>query len=242
MIVVSGEADIRNYRQLAVHISENTSLPGDVMFYRGPMDVLDHSSDAFSFGGKMGIDATIKMEEERNGMHNLTGMSKEKFSGTAGLFLKDRLVKGYNLDLIRNGIPVIILSVNRSEDSDIILKVRDLFKKNDPEGAAKLILVTDHSVDTGNLHMVAWQVLGNSDPQRDHIFISESSILIDATIKAFRKGGFSRRWPNVVCSDERTIKAVNEKWESLGIGGFIGSPSEIYRKLLVGNGEETSVK
>ncbi|MCK7536325.1 MAG: hypothetical protein MZV63_37750 [Marinilabiliales bacterium] len=37
------------------------------IFTRGPLDVLDHSSDTFSFGGKTGIDATEKLPEEITG-------------------------------------------------------------------------------------------------------------------------------------------------------------------------------
>ena len=55
-----------------------------------------------------------------------------------------------------------------------------------------------------------------------------SSVLIDGTIKAYRKGGFPRKWPNVVCSDIETISAIDQKWESLGIGEFIHSPSLKY--------------
>src|SRR5207245_9879706 len=36
----------------------------DVRFTMGPIDVLDHSSRAFTFGSKMGIDATRKWKEE----------------------------------------------------------------------------------------------------------------------------------------------------------------------------------
>ena len=39
----------------------------DLIFSHGPLDVLDHSSDSFSFGGKLGIDATIKLAEEISG-------------------------------------------------------------------------------------------------------------------------------------------------------------------------------
>jgi 4-hydroxy-3-polyprenylbenzoate decarboxylase len=35
-----------------------------VTFTRGPVDVLDHSSQHFTFGSKMGIDATRKWPEE----------------------------------------------------------------------------------------------------------------------------------------------------------------------------------
>jgi 4-hydroxy-3-polyprenylbenzoate decarboxylase len=36
----------------------------DVRFTMGPIDVLDHSSRGFTFGSKMGIDATRKWKEE----------------------------------------------------------------------------------------------------------------------------------------------------------------------------------
>jgi 4-hydroxy-3-polyprenylbenzoate decarboxylase len=36
----------------------------DIRFTMGPIDVLDHSSRAFSYGSKMGIDATTKWREE----------------------------------------------------------------------------------------------------------------------------------------------------------------------------------
>jgi 4-hydroxy-3-polyprenylbenzoate decarboxylase len=35
-----------------------------VRFTMGPMDVLDHSSRGFTYGSKMGIDATRKWKEE----------------------------------------------------------------------------------------------------------------------------------------------------------------------------------
>ncbi|HXO83918.1 MAG TPA: menaquinone biosynthesis decarboxylase, partial [Gemmatimonadales bacterium] len=36
----------------------------DVRFTMGPIDVLDHSSRGFTYGSKMGIDATRKWKEE----------------------------------------------------------------------------------------------------------------------------------------------------------------------------------
>ena len=45
-------------------------LSKDLLFSHGPLDVLDHSSDTFSFGGKVGVDATIKQIEESSGRDN----------------------------------------------------------------------------------------------------------------------------------------------------------------------------
>ncbi len=36
----------------------------DIRFTMGPIDVLDHASRAFTYGSKMGIDATRKWKEE----------------------------------------------------------------------------------------------------------------------------------------------------------------------------------
>jgi 4-hydroxy-3-polyprenylbenzoate decarboxylase len=238
LIVVSGNIDIRNYSELVRHIFENVDLKMDFMFSHGPLDVLDHSSDAFSFGGKLGIDATIKHPEENAGREKNRSSDFPYYNFRDNDFLSNSLIVNFNQNLINNNIPVIIVSVNRFRDEDIIEKVKELFRSNDPEGIFRLILVVDHTVDPCNLQMVAWQILGNSDPERDHEFITPSSLIIDGTIKAFRKGGFPRKWPNIVCSVSDTISTVDRKWETLGLGPLINSPSEIYRKLVFGGSDE----
>jgi len=225
LIVVSGDINIRNYRELAQHVFANVDMDKDLLFCRGPLDVLDHSSDAFSFGGKVGVDATVKLVEENEEKINIIQDIKSDFFTVLYNFLDRNLIKNYHLNLFNDDIPVLIIAVNRSLDPNVIEKVSNLFKTNDPNGFFKMIIVVDHTVDPGDYFTVAWQVLGNSDPQRDHEYISTSSLLIDGTIKAYRKGGFSRRWPNVVCSDSDTISTIDKKWESLKIGPLIDSPS-----------------
>jgi 4-hydroxy-3-polyprenylbenzoate decarboxylase len=238
LVVVSGEIDIRNYRELVLHLFENTDMKRDLLFSHGPLDVLDHSSDAFSFGGKLGIDATIKHSEENTGRDK--GMTSDSLKSISvyPYLSGNNLVVNYNPDLYEAGIPVMIVSVNRFLNKDAVEDVKKLFRQNDPGGIFRLILVVDHTVDPYDMHMVAWQVLGNSDPKRDHEYITSSSLVMDGTIKAFRKGGFTRKWPNVVCSDSETISTIDKKWASLGIGPFVQSPSEIYRKLVLRGGDE----
>jgi 4-hydroxy-3-polyprenylbenzoate decarboxylase len=231
MIVVSGDIDIRNYRLLLSHIFANVDIMHDLLFSHGPLDVLDHSSDNFSFGGKVGVDATIKQIEEISGRNKITKSDRPEHSEIAVDFLDRNIVKNSNSFLFEDDIPILIISVNRSEDADVIEKVKDMFRTNDSDGIFRVILIVDHTVDVGDLFMVAWQILGNTDPQRDHEFISPFSVLFDGTIKAYRKGGFIRRWPNVVCSGNETISVIDKKWDSLGIGEFISSPSIRYIRL-----------
>jgi 4-hydroxy-3-polyprenylbenzoate decarboxylase len=241
MIVVSGDIDIRDYKALLIHVFKNTDFTKDLSFTYGPLDVLDHSSDNFSFGGKAGIDATIKLPEENSGRNNISELHNCNFSGLNVGFLVNELIKSYNLSLLTANIPVIILSVDRSGNSDVIEELKSLFRTSDAEGICRLILVVDHTVDVTDMFMVAWQILGNTDPRRDHELISPLSVLIDGTIKAYRKGAFSRKWPNVVCSDLETISSIDQKWSSLGIGTFVNSPSERYLRLARKGSDEILV-
>jgi 4-hydroxy-3-polyprenylbenzoate decarboxylase len=228
IIVVSGDVDIRNYRDLTKHVIKHTSVQSDIVFTHGPLDVLDHSSGRFSFGGKAGIDATVKLPEEivNNVSESVKGKKRDPFS------FSHRLVRNLNADLNLEGIGVAIMAVDTSEDPDPGGSIAALLKKENHADLPELILVVDHTVDIYDYFMVAWQTLGNTDPVRDHYIISPRTIMLDATIKLTKSGKFRGEWPNIVCSDPGTIKHVDEMWDDLGLGGFLTSPSLKAGKLL----------
>jgi 4-hydroxy-3-polyprenylbenzoate decarboxylase len=242
IIMVSGNVRIREYNDLLRHVFLNTDFERDLIFSHGPLDVLDHSSDKFSFGGKMGIDATEKTQEENPGQIKNKGLTNKELLNRLNDLIRDNLITGYNSDLSYINIPLLILSVNRSEDREIISKVTGFLKSESYGEQFKMIIAVDHTVDTSDYFTVAWQLLGNSDPVRDHHFISTSSIFIDGTVKAYQSGGFVRKWPNIVCSDANTIEAVDQKWESLGIGAFIPSSSLKTCKLKRTGNEEVVIE
>ena len=238
IVVVDGDVNIRDYDKLVKKIFSNTDFTKDIVFSRGPLDVLDHSSDTFAFGGKLGIDATVKTKEER---HAIISDQVTNIALPESIFeeLKSsNLIMSYKSGFHEKDIPLLILSVDNFVDSEVIIKLKVGLENIPGIRRYRIILVVDHTVDVNNWFTVAWQVLGNSDPQRDHYYISGSALLIDATIKAFRPGGFIRKWPNVVCSDHNTILAVDRKWELLGIGDFIPSPSLMTILMNHNNNEE----
>lgn len=239
MIVVSGEVDIRNYGELTAHILRNADLSKDILFSNGPLDVLDHSSDNFSFGGKAGIDATIKMPEEISG--RTIHRSLELNSDVINALVETNLISKFNLSLCDHNIPIVIISINRSASTDVLSKVKDQFLKKDLQNYFKVVIAVDDAVDVFDYFMVAWQVLGNSDPSRDHHFLSSGCVLFDGTVKAFRTGGFPRKWPNIVTSSEETISVIDKKWNSLGIGEFLKSPSLRYNNLKYNGTDEIIV-
>jgi 4-hydroxy-3-polyprenylbenzoate decarboxylase len=64
LVVVDDWVNVRNTQEAWWVALNNIDPERDVRFTLGPMDVLDHSSRAFTFGSKMGLDATKKMPEE----------------------------------------------------------------------------------------------------------------------------------------------------------------------------------
>ncbi len=230
LVVVSGTPDIRNYKELLIHIFTNVDFGSDILFTRGPLDVLDHSSDSFSFGGKAGVDATVKLPEEMQG-RNVTPSFSMAMGEDHHDWLNVPFIKGLRFYTVASGTGILIVAVDPSEDPGSLRKVRNLFKENADANVFRLVIAVDHSVDLNDLFMVAWQLLGNSDPARDHYFISPDSLLIDGTIKFYREGGFPRRWPNIVCSDAATIENIDKKWNSLGFETYLPSPSFKNMKL-----------
>lgn len=64
IVVVDKEVNVQNPDEAWWVALNNIDPERDVRFTMGPVDVLDHSSRAFTFGSKMGIDATRKWPEE----------------------------------------------------------------------------------------------------------------------------------------------------------------------------------
>ena len=64
LVVVDSWVNVRDTREAWWVALNNIDPERDARFTMGPVDVLDHSSRAFTYGSKMGIDATRKWPEE----------------------------------------------------------------------------------------------------------------------------------------------------------------------------------
>ena len=64
LVVLDKDVHVRDPDEAWWIALNNIDPERDVRFTMGPMDVLDHSSRAFTYGSKMGIDATRKWKEE----------------------------------------------------------------------------------------------------------------------------------------------------------------------------------
>lgn len=64
IIVFDKEVDIHNYAEAAMHAFGNTDPQRDILFSKGPLDILDHASTVMGYGSKAGFDATKKWKDE----------------------------------------------------------------------------------------------------------------------------------------------------------------------------------
>ena len=246
--VSSGQSfKINEYLKLAQDVFKNLNPATDIYFSQGPMDVLDHSCSKMGFGGKMCIDGTEKFEEEVDDSYGLGVLS----FGLEEDFLKSRFpeIKAINTSLLKNQIPCLIVSVQKSRKNHIKELHEQICALKDIEGV-KMILYVEHTVDANDLPTALWRFCNNLDPKRDHLLYKRlmtpnsqlqtpnskifACIGFDGTRKTKEWDGFHRDWPNIIVADEETIRAVDVKWPQLGIGAFIPSPSLKFRSQLYG--------
>lgn len=227
IIVLDNEVDIQDYNMVISKILDNVSLPEDQLITRGPLDVLDHSSDSFSFGGKMGIDATAKLPEEKVSGHGEKGANDYKKTD-AGIEASVKGIKKFHMPAAGRGR---VLFLTTEEEQGAINVSDELIES----GTRVWLFILDQKVELGDYHTVAWQILSNTDPGRD-ILIKNQVAIVDARAKLHKR--FPRRWPNVVVSSEETIRKVDEIWEKLSLGDFMESPSLAMRNLLFRGGAE----
>jgi 4-hydroxy-3-polyprenylbenzoate decarboxylase len=218
IIVVSSGVSVTDYLAVAEAIFGNVRFDTDLLLTRGPLDVLDHSSDLFSMGGKLGIDATVKLPEERTGeYYSLPLFPLTDDDVTGDIISGIRTMAEYSL-------PVAVLSIRKPPEG---LDMRH-FATSLPAPLTMpgtIIVAVDDGADAEDPAMITWLVTGNSDPSRDHYRLDNGALFIDATSKTLSLPAFPRAWPNVVCSDAETIGLVDRRWSEYSIGEFITSPS-----------------
>jgi 4-hydroxy-3-polyprenylbenzoate decarboxylase len=220
IIAVDENTDIFNYKEIAQKVSTRLILNKNLMFSKGPADILDHAAEKYAYSGKIGIDATC--ETQNNEIPIIVETEK--------IFKEIPEIKQINSRLTDEKISLAILALEKNKKAQIKESVKILLENKLISGIKCLVFV-DAAADMFDLKTIAWMVLNNIDPARD-ISVNEEVLLIDGTRKTKQFDDFDRPWPNIIVSDDTTIKAVDEKWPALGLGEFIESPSLKNKKLL----------
>ncbi|MBX6379641.1 MAG: menaquinone biosynthesis decarboxylase [Thermoflavifilum aggregans] len=231
LIIVDEDVDIHDYETLARYAFAHIRPELDIYFSQGPMDVLDHACSKPGIGGKMCIDATRKWEEEMDTETHET-YKPDALSGLHELQQRFPEIRDVNVSLLHRQIPCVLIAVRKNRKGHIA-ELHAACAQIFAQAGVKMILYAEHTVNVQDLAVALWRITNNLDPRRDH-HMATGIIGLDGTIKTREFDGFQRDWPNIIVSDLQTIQAVDAKWDSLGIGPFIPSPSLRFRDQLYG--------
>ncbi|MCX6284518.1 MAG: UbiD family decarboxylase, partial [Bacteroidetes bacterium] len=241
MAIFEAGTDLNDYKQLARLISIHTDPVEDIHFIQGPVDILDHSSRRYGFGSKIGLDATLKTAEEGTD----TPARGAPYIDEKGILSAIHSITSANTDLILDGISVILFSVIKTRPAEI----RAIARQINEEGYIKnvsFIVFVDHFLDVRNLSTLCWIVANNLDPMRDCFYTEQDNgikypvLFADGTMKSPGIDHFAREWPNVIVMDEKTISTIDSKWNSLGLGSQVPSPSLQFKSLVISDGAVAS--
>jgi len=240
MVVVDGDVNIHNNLDVAKYISENTDPSTDFMFTQGPSDVLDHSCSRMAFGGKMGLDATKKLPEEIPFAQQPQQINSSSINASSIKSIFPEITE-INDSLLSIGISLVFVAVQKNRKNHVKELSEKIFKQESFKNV-KMVIFLEHTLEVSDIADAVWRFSNNVDPRRDNFIYSATDlnevnhIAFDGTRKTKEFDGFDRDWPNILASEEATIKRVDEIWDKLGLGPFLKSPSLKYRKQLYKGG------
>jgi 4-hydroxy-3-polyprenylbenzoate decarboxylase len=238
LVLADEHVQIQQYEQLAKYVFKNLNPATDIYFSQGPMDVLDHSCSKLGFGGKMFIDGSYKLDEETDDLYN----SHIPIPSVDENYLKQRFpeIAAVNTSLLEKEIACLLISVQKNRKGHIKELHEQLFALPELAGI-KMVLYVEHTVNAKDLPIALWRFCNNLDPKRDYFLAKQPSgnsytscMGLDGTRKTKEFDDFYRDWPNIVVTDDATIQSVDAKWNELGIGPFISSPSLKFKGQMYG--------
>jgi 4-hydroxy-3-polyprenylbenzoate decarboxylase len=244
LVLADEGTSIQNYEQLAKYVFANLNPATDIYFSQGPMDVLDHSCSKLGFGGKMCIDGTKKFDEEVDDGYQAAAVSCQLSGNSFADELKKnfREINNVNAGLLQKEIPCILISVKKNRPGHIKELHGQICESVSEIRKIKMILYVEYSVDPNDLTTALWRFCNNLDPKRDYVLSelttdkdNHSSVIgFDGTRKTKGFDNFQRDWPNIIVANDETIKSVDAKWNDLGVGAFIPSPSLKFKNQMYG--------
>lgn len=221
MMLTSAGADIRDNEVLAA-LLRHSDIRRDIIRSEGILDILDHATATNGFGGKLAIDVSgIDPQKEGRRCRISEPVLSDGITGTPDDFS----------DIAEKWSAAMLFA---DEEADI----DSFLAKQDWEGVNFVILFDTKArgLEAGEL---LWIAAANTDPRRDAV-LHGGIMVFDARSKRPGTEGHPDRFPNVVVSSAAAVSKVDGRWDEYGLGEFIPSPSERYRRLLLSDTEQWS--
>ncbi len=214
--LVDSTVDLHRPRKVFEAILDEVDLETDIYVSEGVLDVLDHSAPEPLFGGKLGIDATRRLPDERGRSEKalapcavppreiLLGAMKDVSDLLTNLHVPDLNVK--NRLILFN-----FQKDGRATGADLACGLLE----HPGFAPFSILLLYDARVDLTDPSLVLWKVFNNVDPKRDMIRL-EKRIVIDATKKGI-EDGHHRPWPEDIVMDPAIVERVRRRASELNI-------------------------
>ncbi|MFM7672736.1 MAG: menaquinone biosynthesis decarboxylase [Bacteroidota bacterium] len=242
LVMADQHTRIQDYITLAQTVFKNLNPAEDVAFATGPMDVLDHSCSKLGFGGKMSIDGTAKYPEEQADDFRPRAIYSDRANLEPNLKKEFPEIHGVNSRLLQLDIPVLLISIKKDRPGHFRALHQQLASRAEL-GGIKMVLYVEHTVDPMDLSTALWRFCNNLDPKRDSELVRvfsedgqqyDACLGLDGTRKTKELDGFQRDWPNIIVANDETIVSVDSKWDTLGLGPFLPSPSLKFKGQMYG--------
>ncbi|MDE6778194.1 MAG: menaquinone biosynthesis decarboxylase [Alistipes sp.] len=219
LALVPAETDIRDPHALAALLRRaDTSR---LLLAEGVYDVLDHATRTQGFGGKAALDMTAVDAAAEP----CTVTVPERFEQAGGVVAADA---SYVAEW-----GALFLFARPGEAAD----AAEFMAANGVSGV-KYVLLLDAAAEGMPAADLVWLAAADSDPRRDLSRMAGGALLLDGRSKRPGDAGNPARFPNVTVASEETVAKVSARWVEYGTGGFLESPSERYRALLLSDAEK----
>ena len=220
VVVVDGGVPVTDFARVWREVARK-AVPGrDTLITRGPADVLDHSSGAWSFGGKLIVDATTKRPEElgaavtsRPDENAERGEAEYEPFGNGPLGVEHPGV----LDDFSTDDGYWVVKVDKSRLGQSIERLSEVLTNDDAAEGVRHLLLVDERTDVRDLQDVWWTVLNNIDPERD-VRVVNGKLVWDATRK-LPEEDFARAWPDKIEMTPAVKARVDARWHLYGLPG-----------------------
>jgi 4-hydroxy-3-polyprenylbenzoate decarboxylase len=210
LVIVDDKSLLKDGRRLFKYILDTVDFSLDVVFARGILDVLDHSSPEPLFGSKIAIDATDRISgEEKRGKRTADNSALPPSNDAElleGLQQKDNGFVGLRTIFPGSEKRLMAIAVNKTSGQSSRHYI-DLLERDAIFGGVSVIY--DAEIDITDDSLLLWKAFNNVDPARD-IGIGKDGVVIDATKKG-RADGHERPWPD----DIKMTPEIKRKVEKL---------------------------
>lgn len=172
-----------DYEAFGTYILERFS-PKNMLISEGICDALDHASNDFAYGGKLGVEAISKVSKPHFAVLSDEAL-KQKITQILPSFVA---LKQYFAHTIN---PICIIGINKQDN---VFKALDLSAFEALNNHLSIVIVVDSAKNAlDNPYMLTWRIVNNIDAKRD-VLVHNDMVFIDATDKGICDG-YPREWP-----------------------------------------------